>query len=111
MSEAARLMAIQAKQKNLAVAVILVLFFGGLGLLYTSIMGGIVAIIVALVILVLGAITMGLGWFLFLPYWVVVIIYTIVSINKQNNAVVNEMMRSENRSQSAPAQSAIESGN
>ena len=108
MNDTVKLMAIQAKQKNLAVAVILVLLFGGLGLLYTSIIGGIIATIAAVVILLLGAITAGIGWVLFLPYMIVVVIYTIMSVNKQNKAVLKEMIRYESRS---PAQGVIEGGN
>ncbi|MDR1932353.1 MAG: hypothetical protein LBQ57_05955 [Spirochaetales bacterium] len=70
------------QQKNLAVGVILTIFFGGLGMFYTSVKWGIIGIIGeaiawATIIVFIGVIL--------IPLWhIVCIIITVLSINKQN---------------------------
>ena len=67
-----------SKQKSSAVAVILTLFFGPLGLLYSSVIGGIVMVILGAII---GVVTLGFG---LIVVWPACIVWAIVAVNIAN---------------------------
>jgi hypothetical protein len=70
--------------KSMAVAVLLALFFGPLGLLYASVLGGLIMLGINLVILVIGTLTFGIGYFLFPITWLICVIWAIVAVQKDN---------------------------
>ena len=61
--------------RSVGVAFLLTFFFGPIGLLYASVTGGLVMIVVELMVFLLGILTLGLGWALFFVTWVICIIW------------------------------------
>jgi hypothetical protein len=70
-----------ARQKSAGVAFILALLFGPLGLLYASVIGGIVMIILGAII---GFITLGFGLVI---VWIASIIWSIAAVNSFNKKI------------------------
>ncbi len=66
------------KPKSVAVAVILTFLFGPLGLLYASVTGGIVMIILGAII---GVVTLGIG---LIAVWIACIIWAVIAANMAN---------------------------
>lgn len=66
------------KQKSLAAAILLTIFFGPLGLLYSSVMGGIAMIVLGLLI---GIFTLGVGLVI---VWPICIVWAVVAVNMAN---------------------------
>lgn len=73
-----KIVVVQAAGKSMAVAIILAILFGPLGMLYSTVMGGVVMI--ALSILV-GIFTLGFGLFI---TWPVCVIWAAVAANSHN---------------------------
>lgn len=72
------------KQKSVGAAFILAFFFGPLGLLYASVVGGIVMFFVSLLV---GIVTFGFG--LFFP-WVACVIWAVVAANSANRKFLEQ---------------------
>lgn len=66
---------IQHQGKSVAVALLLTILFGPLGMLYSTITGGIIMLVVCLAILGLSVVTLGLASVLFVPAWIVCIVW------------------------------------
>ena len=79
-------------KKSLAIGVLLTIFFGPLGLFYASIIGGLIMLVIAVLFLLFGIFTFGLGFFLE-PIIVhpICVIWAIISINRHNKQI-NEQM-------------------
>jgi hypothetical protein len=73
---------IVAKQKSAGIAFLLAFFFGPLGLLYASVIGGIIMIILSLII---GIFTLGIGLII---GWVISIIWAVVAVNMHNKKLL-----------------------
>ena len=67
------------KQKSVGVALLLAFFFGPLGLLYASVMGGVIMLILGVII---GIFTLGLGLII---VWIGSIIWAVVAANNANS--------------------------
>ena len=78
---------IQAKSTGLAV--ILSLLFGGLGLLYATIPGGIIMSIVTVLVWILGIITLGIGLILVPVVHFVCVIWSVVAVKKYNTKLLS----------------------
>lgn len=66
------------KQKSVLVAFLLTFFFGPLGLLYASVIGGITLMVLGFII---GIMTLGIG---LVFAWVASIIWAVVAVNMHN---------------------------
>jgi len=77
-----KIVVVQAAGKSMAVAIILAILFGPLGMLYSTVMGGVVMI--ALSILV-GIFTLGFGLFI---TWPVCVIWAAVAANSYNKNIL-----------------------
>jgi uncharacterized membrane protein len=78
---------IQIQSKNLGIGVILTLLFGGFGLFYASISGGIIMTILELISIVLCFVFIG---FVLLPIvHVIAIIWTVVAIQNHNKKLLS----------------------
>ena len=75
------------KQKSVAVAFILAFFFGPLGLLYASVAGGIIMMVLGVII---GIFTLGIG---LIVAWVASIIWAVVAANMANKKLNNAKNR------------------
>lgn len=69
----------QVQEKSLLVAFLLSLFFGPLGMLYSTIAGGVIMLVVYLAIFGLSLITFGMASLLFLPAWIVCIVWAMIA--------------------------------
>jgi hypothetical protein len=78
---------IQAKSTGLAV--VLSLFFGGLGLLYATIPGGIIMSIITVLVWILGIITLGIGLVLVPFVHFVCIIWAVIAVKKYNTKLLS----------------------
>lgn len=86
------------KKKNIALAVILPMIFGSLGLLYSSVTAGIVMILISIVLGITLAITGNIGFliFLYLILGPLVILWSVLVAKKKNELVErNEMISSD----------------
>ena len=70
------------QSKSMAVGILLTIFFGPLGLFYSSVIGAIIMLIVSIP---LAIVTAGLGFILIIP---VCVIIAAVSINNHNSKLV-----------------------
>jgi hypothetical protein len=73
-----------SKQKSAGIAFLLTFFFGPLGLLYASVAGGIIMIILSLVI---GIFTLGIGLII---GWVISIVWAMVAVNMYNKKMTKQ---------------------
>ncbi|HOW55687.1 MAG TPA: hypothetical protein PLR60_13680 [Syntrophorhabdaceae bacterium] len=80
--------AIMIQAKSLGVAIALTIFFGGLGLLYSTIPGGIVMSIVQIIVIIIAVFTLGLGLILFIPVHIISVIWAIIAIKKYNEKLI-----------------------
>lgn len=68
--------------KSMAVAILLALFFGPLGMLYSTVMGGVVMIALSLLV---GIFTLGFGLFV---TWPICVIWAAVATNSHNKKML-----------------------
>ena len=68
--------------KSMAVAILLALFFGPLGMLYSTVMGGVIMIVISLVV---GIFTLGFGLFI---TWPICVIWAAVATNSYNKKML-----------------------
>jgi len=82
---------ILTQTKNTAIGVILTLAFGGLGVFYGSIIGGVVMSIIEVICVVITALTLGFGIILLIPAHIISLVWVVVSINRHNQQLINKM--------------------
>jgi len=80
-NETQRIVVVRSDEKSMLAAILLSLFFGPLGLLYASVTGGIVMLIISIVV---GLFTLGVGLLITFP---ICIIWAVVATNKYNEDV------------------------
>lgn len=85
---------IMTKKKSAGVSVILTLLFGGLGLFYSSIIGGILMTIVEVITFGVALVTFGFGVVLFPIVHLVCIAWGIFSVNSYNNKLIRTVSQS-----------------
>ncbi|MCC8108068.1 MAG: hypothetical protein LIQ30_03270 [Planctomycetes bacterium] len=84
----------QMAAKNGWLAALFTILFGGFGLFYVSFLGGIVASLIELVLLLISFITGGLASFLLVPWHIFCIIVAVVMVSSHNNRLLRELDRS-----------------
>jgi hypothetical protein len=80
---------ILTQSKSLGVGVVLALLFGGLGLFYSTITGGIVVTIIEVIALIIAVLTLGVGSVLFPIVHIVALIWAITAIGEFNKKLVS----------------------
>ena len=85
--------AIMIQAKSTGVAAVLTLFFGGLGLLYASISGGIIMSLVEVFLWFIALITLGIGSILLLPFHAVCVIWAIMAVGSHNKRLLAQSMQ------------------
>ena len=86
-STAAAILAVGQK-KSMGIALLLTFFFGPLGLLYSSVAGGLILLVLTIVI---GLITLGIGFFV---GWIASMIWAAVAVNSHNAKIMNTYSKS-----------------
>ncbi len=89
--ESKDILRVQMMSKNVGIAAILALFFGGLGLLYVTIIGGVIGALVEIVLFILVIFTGGLGLIVYIPWHLVCAIIAIVMANAHNKRLLNKL--------------------
>ena len=82
---------VNVQEKSLLVAFLLTLFFGPLGMLYSTIAGGVIMIVAYLVIFGLTVITLGMASMLFVPAWIVCIAWGMIAAQKRNRTIATQV--------------------
>ncbi len=72
--------------KNIGVAFMLAFFFGPLGMLYSTIVGGIIMLIVSVIV---ALITLGFG---LVATWPICIVWAVIAVNIHNKKLVGKMV-------------------
>ena len=75
--------------KSMGIAILLTFFFGPLGLLYATITGGVIMIILGIIV---GIVTLGLGEVII---WPISIIWSAVAVKKYNENLMNNIMQND----------------
>ncbi len=81
-SQSERSQIILMPQKSMGVTILLTILFGPLGMFYSTIIGGIVMLILSIII---GIVTLGFG---ILVTWPICIIWAAVATNNHNNKLL-----------------------
>lgn len=82
---------IMTQTKSVAAAVLLPLFFGGLGVFYSSAMGGVVMTIVTLVVWGIAFVTFGLGTILIPIVHLVAVAWSVAATNGYNQRLISSL--------------------
>lgn len=77
-----KVVVVQTAGKSMAVAIILAILFGPLGMLYSTVMGGVIMIVISLLA---GIFTLGFGLFI---TWPICVIWSAVATNSHNKKVL-----------------------
>lgn len=83
--------AVMVQAKSVGLAFVLTLFFGGLGLFYASITGGIVISIIEVLALIVAFVTLGIGGVLLPVIHVVAIIWAIFATQQHNTKLLSRL--------------------
>lgn len=86
-STAAAILAVGQK-KSMGIALVLTFFFGPLGLLYASVSGGVILLIITIIV---GLVTLGLG---FIIGWLASMIWAAVAVNSHNTKIMQTLGKS-----------------
>ena len=81
----------QMMSKSAAVAAILTFFFGGFGLLYVSIIVGLVASAIEIVLLLVVFFSAGLGSIIYVPWHLFCIILALVMVGSYNKRLLDRL--------------------
>lgn len=73
-----KIVVVQGAGKSMAVAIILAILFGPLGMLYSTVKGGVIMFIISIVV---GIFTLGFGLFIL---WPICVIWSAVATNSYN---------------------------
>lgn len=88
---------ILTQSKNVALGVVLTFLFGGFGVFYASILGGLIMSITEAIGLAISFMTLGIMSFMMCPIHIVAIIWAIAAINKHNQRLIASVSYSSSR--------------
>jgi hypothetical protein len=83
-----RMMIATMSKKSMALGIILTCFFGGPGLLYASVSGGILMTLIEIIGWFFTVFTWGLGFFILIPIHLVTLTWTIIAISNHNKKLM-----------------------
>lgn len=86
MTHSSTVVVVNTQQKSVGVAFLLTFFFGALGLFYSTVVGGLIMTFLMALFLVLGFVTLGVGWVLFSLAWIVCIIWGCIAVSSGGKA-------------------------
>ena len=82
---------LQIQAKSMGLGIVLTLLFGGFGIFYVSLFGGIICSLIEVTLLLLSILTFGLGIFIVIPFHILLLIYTVVAINNHNKNLLKNL--------------------
>ena len=74
--------------KSMGVAILLTVLFGPVGMLYSTIWGGLIMIGVSAVVALIGLLTLGFGYLLFFFLWPIYIIWAAIATKSYNEKLL-----------------------
>jgi len=83
--------AILTQSKSTGIAALLTLLFGGWGLFYVSIVSGLIATLIEIILGIVTFITFGFGLVLLVPFHIICLIWAMSAVNKYNRNLVNSV--------------------
>ena len=83
----------QMSAKSVGLAAVLALVFGGIGLLYVSILNGLVGIVIEFFLILVMILTAGLGGFLFIPWHIICVIVAMSMAKRHNRRLLDRLTR------------------
>lgn len=86
-----RVLQAQIFAKSPGLAFVLTLLFGGLGMMYVTIPGGLFAFAVDIALYVFGLVTLGIGYVFLVVWRILCLIYVVVTVNKQNRRLLGQI--------------------
>ena len=90
-STARRIAMVQMQSKSMFLGLVLTFVFGGFGVFYASILGGIICSILQLIIIVIVFLTMGVGTIIALPFQLIFLIITAICISRHNKKLLDSL--------------------
>lgn len=93
---------ILTQSKSMAVGLIITWFFGGLGVFYVSIIGGIVLGGLEFLAWIIALFTFGFGVILLVPIHIVALIWTFLGVKKHNSKLIAQFSSSNNNGTGQP---------
>lgn len=78
-------------RKSMAAAVILAILFGPLGLLYASVSGGLILLVIDLIAIPVSFLTLGIGTIIFPIVWVISIIWAVLAVQGKDQQVFTQI--------------------
>lgn len=88
MSDAMAVAKFQLQSKSMLIGLLLTFFFGGVGMFYVSVIGGIICTIIEIILWAVAFLTMGFGVVLMIPFHLLFIICIVVAINSHNKKLI-----------------------
>jgi hypothetical protein len=82
---------VKLQAKSMGLGVVLTLVFGSLGMFYIGVWWGLIALFFEVMLAALVFISAGLLAFLFVPFHIVCVIITVVSINNHNQRLIRSL--------------------
>lgn len=79
---------ILTQSKSMAVGIILTWFFGGLGVFYVSLLGGLILGGTEFILWIVTFMTVGMGVILLIPLHIVALVWTYMGVKKHNNRLI-----------------------
>lgn len=80
-----------AQRKSPGVAVLLALLFGGFGLFYASIPGGLLMSIATMAGMLFAMLTLGLGAFILIPIWIISLLWATLATSSYNKRLLRKV--------------------
>jgi len=82
---------VQLQGKSLGLGMLLALIFGGVGVFYFSVLGGLIGTVIEGLVWLLSILTGGLLFFLVVVWHIFCTIVAVVSINRHNQRLLNSL--------------------
>jgi len=81
------------ERKSQLVSLLLTFFLGPLGLLYSTVIGGIINIVIWGVAFIFGILTFGLGLLIFPLLWIICIVWGAIAVSSYNKSQMSGLIR------------------
>lgn len=82
---------VTAPRKSMAAAVILTILFGPLGLLYASVTGGLVLLVIDLIAIPVSFLTLGMGAVIFPIVWILSVVWAVLAVQGKDQQVITQI--------------------
>jgi len=85
---------ILTQSKSMAVGLILTWFFGGFGVFYVSILGGVLLGLLEFILWIVTFATLGFGVLLLIPLHIIALVWVYIGVKNHNNRLISGLTKS-----------------